>query len=64
MFLSSSDLNLDAATLDATADKKNLSYILKFELLLSIAQYINSCLIFNNNHINNSITALEIKLNS
>lgn len=63
MFLSTSNLNSDIATLDAIIDKINLTYILKFELPLSIAQYINSCLIFNNIHIDDSTIILDIKLN-
>ena len=62
MFLSISDLSPNAPTLDIT-DKANLTYILKFGLLLSVAQYIHSCLIFNDIHIDDFATVLDIKLN-
>lgn len=64
MFLSISNLNLNTATLDATADKENLTYISKFGLFLSVIQHINSCLILNNNHIEDLTIASDIKLNS
>lgn len=63
MFSSTNDPNLDITILDEIADKVNLTYISKFELPLIVAQYINSCLIFNDIHINDSITASDIKLN-
>ena len=50
------------ATLDA-ADKANLTYLSKFGLSLSVAQHINSRLILNDIHIDDSATASDIKLN-
>lgn len=41
--------------------KKNLIYITKFKIYLSIIQSINSCLIFDNIQIINLTTALNIK---
>ena len=61
--LLTNDLNFNATTLDAAVDKVNLTYISKFGLFLSIAQNINSCLIFNNIYINNPIIASNIKFN-
>lgn len=61
-FFIKNNLNLDPATLDATPDKVNLTYILKFGLPLSIIQNINFCLIFNDIHINNLIIILDTKL--
>lgn len=62
MFLSISNLSLNATTLNA-GNKINLTYISKFRLLLSVALYINFCLIFNNIHIHNFAIKLDIKLN-
>lgn len=64
MFLLISNPNLDTTTLDATINKENLTYILKFRLSLSVAQCIDFCLIFNNIHIDDSIIALNIEFNS
>lgn len=63
MSTSTSNLNLKAATLDAV-DRENLIYITKFGLPLNIAQYINSCQIFNEIHINDPTIASDIELNS
>ena len=51
-------------TLDTTTIKENLSYLTKFGLPPSIAQYIDTCLIFYDVHINDSIIVFVIKLNS
>ena len=64
MFLSTSNLNLNAATLDVTINKVNLTYISKFGLLVSVTQHINLYLIFHNIHINNLTIALNVELNS
>lgn len=57
------NLNLKNKTLNTAIIKNNLSYIKKFELPISIAQYIDFYLIFNNVYINDLIIALDIKLN-
>lgn len=64
MSSSTSDLDLNAITLNTAVDKVNLTYILKFRLALSIIQYINTHLILNDIHINDFIIVLDIKLNS
>ena len=50
--------------LDIVAEKENLNYISKFRLPSNIAQHINSRLIFNDIHIDDSIIASDIELNS
>lgn len=64
MSSSISNSNLDNAILDATIDKENLTYISNFGLSSSVAQYIDSCLIFNNIHINELIITSDMELNS
>lgn len=64
MSTSISNLNPKTTTLDAAAVRKNPNYIAKFGLPGSIAQHINSRLIFNDVHINDLIIALDIKVNS
>lgn len=64
MFLSINDPYPNIAILNANKDKINLTYILKFRLPLSIIQFDDFCLIFNDMHIDNLITILNIKLNS
>ena len=60
-----SNLNATISTLDATAElRKNMNYLKKFGLSLSVAQHIDSRLIFNDVHINNLTIASDIKLNS
>lgn len=62
MSISVSNCNLD--TLDATAKlKENLNYIEKFGLPISVAQYIDFCLIFHNVHIDDFITTSDIEIN-
>ena len=58
-----SDCNLK--TLDAAAEiRENINYIEKFGLPPSVAQHINSRLIFNDVHIDDPIIASDIELNS
>lgn len=64
MFISTSNKNSENIILDAIAKIKNLNYILRFELLISIAQHINLRLIFYDIYINNPIIASNVKLNS
>ncbi len=62
---STSNLNVENSILDIVVElRENINYIKKFGLLPSIAQHINSQLIFNDVHINNSTIASYIKLNS
>ena len=58
------NLNAKKTSSNTAAISDNLSYIKKFGLSASVAQYINSCLILNNVHINNPTTAFNVKLNS
>ena len=60
MFSSINKSNLNINTLNVAVDKKNLTYILKFKLFLSIALYINFCLILNNIYIDNLIIGSNI----
>lgn len=63
MFLSpTSDYNFKITTSNTIAIKNNLSYIKKFELPISITQYINARLIVNDVNINNSRIASDIEL--
>ena len=64
MFSSINDPYSNIAILNANKDKINLTYILKFRLPLSITQFDDFCLIFNDMHIDNLIIILNIKLNS
>lgn len=57
-----SNLNPKAATLNIV-NRENLIYITKLGLLLSVTQYVNSRQIFDDIHINNSTTTLDIELN-
>lgn len=57
-----SNLNFKANILDI-ADRKNLIYITKFRLPLSVNQYINSHQILNNIYIHNSTIVSDIELN-
>ena len=59
-----SNCNLKTTTLDAAAERENLNYISKFGLPASVAQHIDSRLIFHDIHINNPIIALDVELNS
>ena len=63
MSATTSDPSPNAATLDV-AKKANLTYISKFGLSSSVAQHIDSCLIFNDIYIDNPTTASDIELNS
>ena len=59
-----SNQNAKTSILDATIKlKKNMNYLEKFELPLSITQYIDSRLIFNNVNINNPIIISNIEFN-
>ena len=62
MSSSTSDPSPNAATLNVV-EKTNLTYISKFGLPSSVAQHIDSCLIFNDIHIDNPTTASDIELN-
>lgn len=64
MSLSTSNPNSENKTSNTVAIKDNQSYIEKFELPPSITQHIDSCLIFNDIHINNPTIASNIKHNS
>ncbi len=62
---SASNPNAETSTLDVIADlRENMNYIKKFGLSSSIAQYIDSWLIFNDAHIDNLTIVSDIKLNS
>lgn len=63
MVISINNLNPKVATFDVI-DRENLIYITKFGLSFSVAQYINSCQILDNIHINNFTIASDIELNS
>ncbi len=63
MSTSTSNLNLETTTLYTTTIVENLSYLAKFRLPPSIAQHIDTCLIFHDIHINDPTTASDIKLN-
>ncbi len=59
-----SNPNAKTITLDATTDlRENMNCIKKFGLLPSIAQSIDSQLILNSAHIDNSTIISDIKLN-
>ncbi len=58
------NLNAKTTSSNTAAIKENLSYIKKFGLPAGVAQYIDSCLIFNDIHIDNPITASNVELNS
>ena len=64
MSSSINNLNPNTITLDVGINIKNLIYIMTFRLLLSIAQYINTCLIFYNVYISDFITAFDIEIYS
>ena len=64
MSSSISNLNPDTIILDTTTNEEKLTSISKFGLLLSIAQHINTSLIFHYVHINDSRSALDIELYS
>ena len=59
-----SDPNPENKTSNTVAIKDNLNYIAKFGLLASVAQYINSCFIFNDIHIDDPTIASDVELNS
>ncbi len=64
MSSSTNDLNAKTTSSNTVAIKENLSFIKKFGLLADIAQHIDSRLILNDIHIDNSITVSNVKLNS
>ena len=62
---STSNANAKTSILDAAAKlNKNLNYIKKFRLPLSVTQHIDSWLILNDVYIKNPTIASNIKLNS
>lgn len=64
MFISTSmNANPKTTTLNVITVRKNLNYIAKFKLLISITKYINLCLIFHTVHINDLTIVSDIKLN-
>lgn len=62
MSISINNLNHKITTLNATKIRKNLSYLVKFELSPNIAQHTNSHLIFYDIYNNNLTKVLDIKL--
>lgn len=63
MFISTSNANPKTTTLNVIRVRKNLNYIAKFRLPISITKYINLCLIFHTIYINDFIIVSDIKLN-
>ena len=61
---STSDPNPDTTTLNAAAVRENLNYIENFGLPPSVAQHIDTRLIFHDVHIDDPTTASDIELNS
>lgn len=50
-------------TLDINTIRENLGYLTKFELPLSITQYINTYLTFYDVYINDPIMISDVELN-
>ena len=63
MSTSTSNLNPETTTLETTTIRENLSYLAKFGLPPSVAQHINTRLIFHDVYIDDPITASDIELN-
>lgn len=64
MSSTTSNRNINAATFNTAGDKENLTYMAKFGLPPSVAQHINLCLISKNIHIDDLMSASNMKLNS
>lgn len=64
MSILTSNINSKTTTLDATTIRENLSYLAKVGLPPSIAQHINTRLIFHDVHIDYLTTASNIELHS
>lgn len=61
MSLLISNLNSKTKNSNTAAIKDNLNYIKKFGLPTGVIQYINSCLIFNDVHIDDPTIAFDIE---
>ena len=60
---STNNYNLETTTLDSVK-RENSKYISKFEFSISIAQYMDLCLIFYDIQINDPSTASDVEFNS